>query len=66
MPFTVATAEVRAAILDVLGSWSGMVAAERSVSPPRRTVRALARFLGRPVDWLAAQDTAAEVTEEIA
>lgn len=66
MPFNVAAAEVRAAILGVLGSWSGMVAAERSVTPPRRTVRALARFLGRHVDWLAAQDTATEVTEEIA
>lgn len=66
MPFNAAAADVRAAILSVLGSWSGMVVEERRVTAPRRTVGALANFLGKHVDWMAAHITAAEATDEVA
>lgn len=66
MPFNAAAADVRAAILSVLGSWSGMVIEERRVTAPRRTVTALATFLGNHVDWMGAHVTANEVTDEVA
>jgi hypothetical protein len=66
MPFNAAAADVRAAILGVLGSWSGMVVEERRVTAPRRTVSALAKFLGKHVDWMAAHVTAVEATDEVA
>jgi hypothetical protein len=66
IPFNAAAAHARARILSVLGSWSGMVAEERRVSAPERSVAALAAFLGRHVDWLAAHIAAAEATDEVA
>jgi hypothetical protein len=66
MPFNTAAADVRARILGVLGSWSGMIVEEQRVTAPRRTVSALAKFLGKHVDWMAAHVTAAEATDEVA
>lgn len=66
MPFNAPAADVRARILGVLGSWSGMVAEERRVTAPERSVGALATFLGRHVDWIAAHTAATEATEEVA
>ena len=66
MPFNAAAADVRARILSVLGSWSGMVAEERRVTAPERSVGAVVTFLGRHVDWIAAHPAAAEATDEVA
>lgn len=66
MPFNALAADVRARILGVLGSWSGMVAEERRVTAPERSVGALVTFLGRHVDWIAAHIAATEATEEVA
>jgi hypothetical protein len=66
MPFNAAAADVRARILSVLGSWSGMVAEERRVTAPERSVGALATFLSRHVDWIAAHAAATEATDEVA
>lgn len=66
LPFNTAASEARAAILGVLGSWAGMVAQERRVTPPARTAAGLAAFLGRHVSWLAAHSAAAEITDEVA
>lgn len=66
MPFNAPAADVRATILSVLASWSGMVVEDRGVTAPQRTVSALAKFLGKHVDWMAAHVTAAEATDEVA
>lgn len=66
LPFNSAAADVRSSILGVLGSWTGMLVAQRHLVPPRRTVRVLAEFLGRHLEWLAAADTAADLSDEIA
>ena len=66
MPFNAPAAEVRAAILGVLASWSGMVVEDRGVTAPRRTASVLAKFLGKHVDWMAAHVTATEATDEVA
>ncbi|WP_406168245.1 hypothetical protein [Streptomyces sp. NBC_00996] len=58
-------AEVRASILSVLGSWGGLVAHERRVATPSRTVTALADFLRLHVTWLAAHETAADASGEL-
>lgn len=66
LPFNARAAETRTEILDVLESWSAMLADERRVSQPRRGVVDLTGFLRRHVDWLAAHPAAAEATEEVA
>ncbi|MFJ8166467.1 hypothetical protein ACIRBY_36885 [Streptomyces sp. NPDC096136] len=66
LPFNGAAADVRARMVSVLGSWSGLVAQERGFASPPRTVAALTAFLRRNGDWLAAHPAAAEATEEIA
>jgi hypothetical protein len=66
LPFNARAAETRTEILDVLESWSAMLADERRVTPPRRGVVDLAEFLRRHLDWLAAHPAAAEATEEMA
>jgi hypothetical protein len=66
MPFNAAAADVRATILAVLGSWSGMVAEQRGVTAPRRTVSALAKFLGVHMDWIATHSAAGDATQEVA
>ncbi|MEW2517874.1 hypothetical protein [Actinacidiphila alni] len=64
-PFNPAAAETRAAILGVLGSWSGLVAQERGLVPPERSIAALAVFLLRHADWLAAHPAVADATREV-
>ncbi|MEU8432011.1 hypothetical protein AB0F18_03725 [Streptomyces sp. NPDC029216] len=66
LPFNGAAADVRARMVSVLGSWSGLVAQERGFASPPRTVAALTAFLRRNGDWLAAHPAAAEATEEMA
>ncbi|MFG2668430.1 hypothetical protein ACGFY6_29865 [Streptomyces sp. NPDC048387] len=66
LPFNGAAADVRAKMVSVLGSWSGLVAQERRLPSPPRTVAALSAFLRRNGEWLAAHPAAAEATEEIA
>lgn len=64
-PFNAAAAEARAAILGVLGSWSGLVAQERGITPPERDPAALAVFLLRHHEWLTAHPAAAEAAREV-
>ncbi|MFE9427172.1 hypothetical protein ACFYNO_29865 [Kitasatospora sp. NPDC006697] len=63
--FNTAAADTRAAILATLGSWSGLVAAERELEAPKREVRPLVGFLLRHLDWLAAHPAAGEAGEEV-
>lgn len=65
MPFNSAAADTRSAIVAVLASWSGLVAQERRVTPPDRTVAALTRFLLAHAQWLAAHPAAPDLTREI-
>lgn len=65
MPFNATAADVREAIRGVLASWGGLVVEQRRVAPPPRTVPALAGFLVTHVDWMAAHETATEVTDEV-
>jgi hypothetical protein len=65
LPFNGAAAQVRAAIVATLGSWSGLVAEERLLSAPGRTAGRLASFLLANADWLAAHSAAAEATDEV-
>ncbi|MFF8608941.1 hypothetical protein ACF06X_23705 [Streptomyces sp. NPDC015346] len=66
LPFNGAAAEVRSRMRAVLGSWGGLVAQQRSLPVPPRTVAALAGFLLRNADWLAAHPAAGAVSAEIA
>ncbi|MFF4324667.1 hypothetical protein [Streptomyces sp. NPDC001568] len=66
LPFNAGAADVRARMVSVLGSWSGLVVQERGFASPPRTVAALAAFLIRNADWLAAHPAAAEASEEMA
>ncbi|MFF3019900.1 hypothetical protein [Streptomyces sp. NPDC057939] len=66
LPFNAAAADVRARMVSVLGSWSGLVAQQRGCASPPRNAAALTAFLLRNADWLAAHPAVAEVTEEIA
>lgn len=63
--FNSAAADARSAMLSVLASWSGLVADERRISAPARSVPALASFLLTHAEWLAAHEAAAELTSEI-
>ncbi|MFF4412764.1 helix-turn-helix domain-containing protein [Streptosporangium sp. NPDC001559] len=66
LPFNTAAADARESVLTVLGSWSGLVAEQRGVTPPSRAVGDLARFLRRHVTWLTGHEAAAEITREMA
>jgi hypothetical protein len=66
LPFNGAAAEVRTRMLATLGSWSGLVAQERGLPAPERTVAATAAFLLRHASWLAEHPAVTEATEEIA
>jgi hypothetical protein len=63
--FNSAAADIREAIRAVLGSWSGLVAAERRITPPPRAVVHLVRFLSRHISWLSRHPAAVEITREI-
>ncbi|SEK86176.1 helix-turn-helix domain-containing protein [Streptacidiphilus jiangxiensis] len=64
--FNERAAEARSGILTTLGSWAGLVAAERGVGVPERSVEALSRFLLRHLLWLAAHPAVADATGETA
>lgn len=66
LPFNAAAADVRAEIIATLGSWSGLVRAQRGLPAPERTVGALAGLLVRHAGWLAAHPAAADATREVA
>jgi len=66
LPFNTSAADTRAAILAITASWSGLVARERRITPPPRTVGDLARFLLRHLPWLVAHPAAPELSREIA
>jgi hypothetical protein len=60
-----AAVDVRAAILEVLAAWSGLVCKERKVTPPARDVPALSQFLRRHLEWLARHAAAGDLVSEI-
>jgi hypothetical protein len=64
MPFNASAADVRRAILVLLGSWAGLIAEGRLVPPPERTVTALSAFLRRHVAWLASHDAVTDASAE--
>jgi len=68
LPINVAAAYARTEIQPVLLSWVVLVIEFRGVQPPRRNddPGALARWLGRHVDWLAAHPAAGDAADEIA
>jgi hypothetical protein len=66
MPLNTAAVEVRAAIIRVLASWSGLVAEQCRTAAPRRDVPALAGFLLRHLDWLSGHEAVGDLTEEVA
>lgn len=56
----------RAGVLELLASWSALVADERSVRRPAgRDPRGLARFLLTNLGWLLAHPAAADFVEEL-
>jgi hypothetical protein len=57
--------DARDALLSRLASWSGLVADERLISAPQRSVTSLARFLLRHTDWLCAHACAPDAVGEI-
>ncbi|WP_405858335.1 hypothetical protein OG361_29655 [Streptomyces sp. NBC_00090] len=66
MPLNTAALEVRSTILSVLASWSAVVAEQRRVHGPRRTVPLLTEFLRRHADWLASHEAAGDLSLEVA
>lgn len=65
MPFNTAATEVRSGIVTTLASWSGLVAQERGMAAPARTVPVLARWLVEHLEWLAAHPAAGEFSAEL-
>lgn len=65
LPFNTVAADARSEIVTVLGSWGGLVAEERQLRAPRRTVTALARFLIVNAEWLLAHAAGAEAADEV-
>ncbi|CAM5610632.1 MerR family transcriptional regulator [Streptomyces narbonensis] len=66
MPLNTAALEVRSSILAVLSSWAAVVAEQRRVPGPRRTVPLLTAFLRRHADWLVTHEAAGELSQEVA
>ncbi|MFI2242281.1 hypothetical protein [Streptomyces chrestomyceticus] len=66
MPFNTTAADIRSAILGVLGSWARLVTEARAVTPPGRTARTLASFLAGHAEWLAAHPAAGDAAAEVA
>lgn len=58
--------EHRATIRHTLVSWTRLVCEERGFTPPPDSVEALGKFLANQVRWLAAQDFAGDVADEMA
>lgn len=59
-------AEARTEILTLLGSWSGLVAAERRFPSPARRAIALADFLVDNLTWLASHPAVGDLSAEVA
>ncbi|WP_215129277.1 hypothetical protein [Streptomyces sp. ISL-96] len=66
MPLNTAALEVRSAMVSVLASWSTVVAEQRRVRGPRRTVALLTEFLLRHADWLTCHEAAGDLSLEVA
>lgn len=60
-----AAVNARSDILDILSSWSAMVAHQRRVTPPARVVERLVAFLDGHFDWLSRHEAAADFAAEI-
>lgn len=58
--------EHRATIRHTLVSWTRLVCEERGFTPPRDSIDALGKFLANQAPWLAAQEFAGEVADEMA
>lgn len=61
----VAAFDIRHEILTILDSWSGIIVGKLGAPAPARSVLDLTRFLLRHLEWLTAQPTAADFTDEI-
>ncbi|MCX5203249.1 hypothetical protein OG897_17580 [Streptomyces sp. NBC_00237] len=65
MPLNTAALEVRSAIVTVLASWAAVVAEQRRVRAPLRTVPLLTEFLRRHAEWLTRHEAAGELSLEV-
>lgn len=65
MPIKANIVELRSQLLASIASWARVVCEERDVSTPDLTVPAIAAFLLRHVDWIAAQPFVDEYDHEI-
>ncbi|MGW0964744.1 hypothetical protein [Streptomyces sp. NPDC002516] len=67
LPVRSSVLEGRREVVAVLSSWSRLVVDEvAEAAPPRRTVAAMAAFLGRHAGWLAARPEAGRFADEMA
>ncbi len=66
IPVREEVADARAAILGQLATLAEEVAEKRGLVPPDRDVWTLAVWLGRHVDWIAAQEMVVHVAAELA
>lgn len=66
LPLNTAAAYSRAEILPVLTAWAALVVDGRGVRAPRRDPGALALWLRRHADWLAAHPAAGDAADEVA
>lgn len=57
--------EARTTIRHTLVSWAQLVAEARGFAQPPDTIASIAAFVARNAQWLAAQDFAAEATDEL-
>lgn len=65
IPLNSRAVEARAALRGLLAAWSELVADERRVAPPPRTVPAMAAFLGLHLDWLARHPAVGDLADEL-
>jgi hypothetical protein len=65
IPLNLRAVDARTKIHGTLAAWADLVVHGRNTTPPARTVPALAGFLGRHVDWLAAHPAAGDAAAEI-
>lgn len=66
LPLNIAAAYARTEILPILTAWASLVAYDRGVRAPRRDAGAIAYWLRRHADWLAAHPAAGDAADEIA
>ena len=65
LPFNIAAAEARSAIVGVLSSWSALIADGRRIAAPRRDVGSMASFFVGHADWLRSHEAAGEGSREL-